>query len=432
MNVKAIFITLIFVKLAVITAVSSPLPYQAKDKHLGVSSCASSVCHGAVRPNESYDIGLNEYIIWAHHDLHARAYQTLLTDDSKAIAKKLGLTDAHSAEICLDCHSDHVPEEKRGKNFQLSDGVGCEACHGGAEKWIEGHASKDVSYQKNVDHGMYPTVDMDKRNTLCLSCHYGNNDKFATHRIMGAGHPRLSFELDTFLALQPPHYELDDDYKKRKTVHDRTKQWALGQIAAARSQLEMLQGPFIQKRQLFPELALFDCYACHNNSTHQLNWRRRTNTIRSEPGSVPVNDGHLRMVVVIAKQVDEHAAKQILVLCQSLQQAVSATPRKVANVSRQLGHMINRIGDALGAAVYSESDKMQILVNLIDMGIKGDYRDYIGAEQATMAIELISIDIKKADKYRSHLDKLYGLLKKDEGYRPTQFAKALSLLKADL
>jgi hypothetical protein len=66
------------------------------------------------------------------------------------------------------------------------------------------------------------------------------------------------------------------------------------------------------------------------------------------------------------------------------------------------------------------------------MGIKGEYRDYIGAEQVIMAIELITIDIGKAEKYRSHLDELYRVLEKDEDYRPSEFSKALTRLKAEL
>ena len=55
----------------------------------------------------------------------------------------------------------------------------------------------------------------------CLSCHFGDETKFVTHRLMGAGHPRLSFELDTFTAIEPAHFDVDDDYRARKHVAER-------------------------------------------------------------------------------------------------------------------------------------------------------------------------------------------------------------------
>ena len=64
---------------------------------------------------------------------------------------------------------------------------------------------------------MYPTDQPVARAQLCLSCHFGTEqNKFVTHRIMGAGHPRMSFELDTFTAIQPAHYIADKDYAERK------------------------------------------------------------------------------------------------------------------------------------------------------------------------------------------------------------------------
>ena len=56
----------------------------------------------------------------------------------------------------------------------------------------------DATHADNVAHGLYPTNDPVAQARLCLSCHFGNKDKFVTHRMMGAGHPRISFELDTF------------------------------------------------------------------------------------------------------------------------------------------------------------------------------------------------------------------------------------------
>ena len=87
-------------------------------------------CHGSVRARDATNVAQNEYVIWTRRDRHRAAYNTLLTDDSKR-CKNLGLKSAHEADMCLDCHADNVAVEKRGERFQIDDGVGCEACHGG-------------------------------------------------------------------------------------------------------------------------------------------------------------------------------------------------------------------------------------------------------------------------------------------------------------
>src|SRR5690606_27638381 len=109
----------------------------------------------------------------------------------------------------LGCHATFVPAEKRGKRFALSDGVGCESCHGPASRWLGQHVTGEASRAENIAVGMYPTEEPAARAELCLTCHLGTADRFASHRLMGAGHPRLSFELDTFTRIQPAHFRID-------------------------------------------------------------------------------------------------------------------------------------------------------------------------------------------------------------------------------
>src|SRR5689334_14078549 len=86
------------------------LPYEMPNKHMGVSTCSSSVCHGSVKSKDAYNVQLNEYITWAHQDTHSKAYTVLLNERSRSMAAKLGIQDASKAKICLDCHADNVPE----------------------------------------------------------------------------------------------------------------------------------------------------------------------------------------------------------------------------------------------------------------------------------------------------------------------------------
>ena len=234
------------------------LPQYQSDIRLGVASCAGSTCHGAVAPWKGSNVLQNEYATWQRSDKHAKAYEVLLNDKSKRIAKNLGLKNAHTAAVCLDCHADNVPVKLRAKQFQISDGVGCEACHGSAMRWLGIHVSGAATRKAEVAAGMFPTEDPINRARLCLSCHFGDGKKFVTHRIMGAGHPRLSFELDTFTAIQPAHYKIDKDYYQRKQVANGVKTWAIGQAMAIDQLLEAMLDPKRGREGIFPELVFFD------------------------------------------------------------------------------------------------------------------------------------------------------------------------------
>ena len=118
-----------------------PSAWADGDRHMGVASCAGSSCHGATAAFAGSAVSQDEYFTWQRRDRHARAFTTLQSDRSKGIASKLGLADATTAGECLVCHSDAVPAAARASGHRLSDGVGCEACHSGSERWLASHAS---------------------------------------------------------------------------------------------------------------------------------------------------------------------------------------------------------------------------------------------------------------------------------------------------
>ncbi len=419
-------------KAAPTTGASVKLPYQLPTRHLGVATCSSSVCHGNVKSTSNYDVQLNEYVTWAHNDTHAKAYTVLLNERSRAMAAKLGLPAANTAKVCLDCHADYVPEGMRGREFNLADGVGCETCHGGAERWLESHTSKQTTYDDNLKRGMFATADIGPRAALCVSCHVGNADKFATHRIMGAGHPRLSFELDTFLALMPPHHQIDKDYATRKPVYNRTAAWAYGQVESARAQVQLVQQHFARDGATFPELALFSCHSCHESSMHRLDWARGLTTIGNPPGSVPLNDGHLRMALIVARQTDAATARELLSLDQALQEASGESRERVREISGRIESTLRQLQGTLAQRKWSAAEQGNLLVGLLDLGARREYRDYISAEQAVMAIELIMIDLGSADRHRQRLDALYRLVDNDETYRSDQFVAGIEQLRGAL
>jgi hypothetical protein len=407
-------------------------PAQGVNKHMGVTSCSSSVCHGAITPSNTYDVLLNEYVTWSHEDAHSKAFTSLRSLKSRQIAAKLGMGDPSQAKECLDCHTDNVPPQQRGEKFSLADGVGCEACHGGSEYWLASHTSKRATYRENIAKGMYPTADLRQRAELCLACHYGSIDRFATHRMMAAGHPRLSFEMDTFLALQPPHYRIDEDYKRRKPTFSSTQIWSYGQLAAALREMDTLQGSRVNNGAAFPELALFNCYGCHMSSMRRTDWSHRLLEGGAEPGSVPISDGHLVMAWIISRALDPRIAPSLLHMSRSLLGSSASERAQIVTHSREVAGTLRRLCDEAATRVWKPADERQLLTTLIAVGTSGEFRDYVGAEQAVMGIDGLLIELGLAEHFRKRVDELYKLTQNDEAYAPEQFVASLQQLQAEL
>ena len=91
---------------------------------VGAPKC--KMCHGA-------KIG-DQWTSWTE-STHAKAFETLASEQSKKIAAEKGLGDPQKEAECLKCHAtaaflgSEVVIDEAGK-YDHSEGVGCEACHG--------------------------------------------------------------------------------------------------------------------------------------------------------------------------------------------------------------------------------------------------------------------------------------------------------------
>ena len=416
---------------------AQPLPYQSKATSLGVVTCASDLCHGSVSPWKDSHVLQNEYVTWSRVDKHAaRAYPVLLGERSRRIAANLGLKEPpERAKLCLDCHGYAPPAAQRGERFKVTDGVQCEACHGPAADWIARHTAPDATHADNVAHGLYPLNEPVAQARLCLSCHFGNRDKFVTHRMMGAGHPRMSFELDTFVETQPAHFVIDADWRARKGEWDGVRVWAIGQALAAAELLDVLLDPVRSRDGLFPELVVFDCYACHH-SMKDLRWTPRTGV---SPGHIRLNDASLLMVGAIVRQaLPARQARAYAERVATLKRAVAGDGGDALQAARELRATLDEVVRSLASRRFRDADVRAILAALIDDGLDDRYRDYAGAEQATMAIAGVMDYLAKHGQLaglrgaNAALDRVYDTVKDDQRYQPERYRAALGDLSKAL
>jgi len=426
-------------------AQTPPAPGGGDGIHLGVASCAGDNCHGAVKRGEFSSVEQNEYLIWSLKDKHSRAFKVLSTEPALRIARNLGLPGgkraAETAQICLDCHADNVPESRRGPRFQLADGVGCEACHGGAVGWLGIHIS-GAPHRANLAAGLYPTEQPLARAERCLSCHVGEGNKFATHRIMGAGHPPIGFELDTYTAIQPAHYHVTAAYIARKGRPNDMQIWAVGQAVDLKKRMDLLIDPNNAPKGATPELALFDCQACHH-AMSQLQWRARAATGLG-PGQLRLYDANLVMLRVIAARVAPDAAEALATHMLALHQASAApVPDYWAGVQREAA-AVRKAAETLIPALekheFDQGDARALAQALIAVGVGGADLDYSAAQQQYMALQsvvaamnLLSFaDVAQINALNDALGGIGKTLADDQAYRPEIFVAALRQFEAKL
>jgi hypothetical protein len=422
------------------------LPQQTAPIHEGVKSCAGSPCHG--NPAGVGKVVLqNEYPTWQAHDRHAKAYEVLLDERSKRIARNLGLpTAAHEAPLCLNCHADFVPPERRGKQFVLEDGVGCEACHGGsggsggAEGWLTAHTSGSNDRKRWIELGLYPSDEPVARAELCLSCHFGTSDKFVTHRLMGAGHPRMSFELDTFGQVQPAHYRVDDDYAQRgKQAPEPARTWAVGQGVLVRETLAALQDSR-GRHGFWPEFVLFDCHACHHPMSEQRWAPRRSTGLQGQPGVIRFNDSSLLMLQRALSPVDPAAAERLKGATKRLHAALSLGASDPAQAAAAAQRIVENALPALVAWQPSVEGTKSIAAGLVADGLSGQFLDYAAAEQAAMALQSLtatlhglgSLDDATLEVADRDLQALLAATQNDERYRSASITPLLRRLESRL
>lgn len=404
--------------------------------HLGVASCAGSTCHGTTRPFPGVGISQGEYLLWQRQDAHARAYASLRNDRSSRIAKNLGLPRAWEAGECLACHADAPPTKLRGVGHKLSDGVGCEACHGGAARWLAPHSAGYQNNELRKRAGLYPLWEPQARATLCLSCHQGDAGRPMTHRLMAAGHPPPRFELDTYMTVMPPHHVADADYAARKGAADAAGQWIEGQLASAALHLDQLLAAPAPGR--FPELADFDCNACHH-SLLVPRWQAGLATPLG-PGAVRLADTPMRMLASWLAVVDPELATRWRQALADLHAASQASAAEQQSRARELAELLAqsvrpRLLDAALRKSRLRQGLQQLLIEHRD-GAAG--ADFSSAEQLAMASAVLFTALQENHQVRATpewsrtLDALYASVRDRDRFEADALRRAAGAAEAAL
>jgi len=407
-------------------AMLAALADDAKVRHEGVATCASSLCHGSTQPLKAFDSALqNEYTTWSQFDPHSNAYKVLLNKRSQEIARRLGIGPAHEAPACLACHSDAVPAAQRGVKFQLDDGVGCESCHGGAEKWLATHyQSPRIPRSEHLANGLVALEKPDVLAGTCLGCHVGDQNRYANHRMMAAGHPRLVFELDTYLELWRTSGGREHYRKKAPTDHSST--WVKGLLDSSRHQLKLIEQHGTGRMGPIPDFGVFACHSCHRDL--RLTAFGGSSALGNEPGDLRWQDAHLlvlrRVTAALQLSARTDLDRAIVALqkathgdAASLRAALSQTRAALASAEKQLAE-VNWSAAQLNAVAQA----------LVEASRRGEFPDPAAAEQASMGMVVMLAGLKLDQGKRAEINRLFDDLRDDNVFDQRRFAKWMSML----
>ncbi len=415
------------------------LAADAPGTHEGVASCGGSTCHGRLAPTGK-NVRQNELITWqdttSAAGSHSQAWQVLNRSRAQNITQRLGLGPAQNAKECLGCHAD--PASARGSKYQISDGVGCEACHGAAGGWLTSHYAVNASHADNVKNGMAALEDPRTRASLCLDCHFGSakSGQFVTHKMMAAGHPRVSFELDLFSALQR-HYDFDADYVKRKGLSSGIKFWAVGQAMAVERQLSLYADGAHANEGAFPQFYFFDCQSCHRRISDEPNaaLTAEANPGRPlPPGAPPFNDENIIMLSAIAKVAAPGEGASFDAAAKNFHTAM-AQSRDPAAAASQLAGAARSLANALATHAFNRAETFAALDAVLS-GAASRYTDYEGGAQAVMAADTLlnslvaqgHVSRASAEGLRPQINQLYAEVHDTNAWHPAEFRDAVRAL----
>lgn len=409
-----------------VCAVSSVAADDGRPRHEGVATCASSLCHGSNRPLKAYERALqNEYTTWSQFDPHSNAYKVLRDKQSQEIARRMGIGPAHEAPACLACHTDAVPVTQRGVKFQLDDGVGCESCHGGAERWLATHyQSPKIPRNQNLINGLAalerPAVLAD----TCLGCHVGDKNRYANHRMMAAGHPRLVFELDTYLELWRTSGGREHFRRQGPVNHSST--WVKGLVDSARRQLVLIEQHGAGRSGPLPDFGVFACHSCHRDL--RLTAFGGSSALAGGPGDLRWQDAHLLVLRRVATALSLDARRDLDRAVVALQQAAHGDAVSLRTALIQTRSALSSVEQQVAEVSWSAAQLNAVAQSLVDASRRGEFPDPAAAEQAGMGMVVVLATLKIDQAKRAQIDSLFDDLRDDNAFDQRRFATWMSVL----
>ncbi|MBW2279725.1 MAG: hypothetical protein JRG82_03195 [Deltaproteobacteria bacterium] len=178
--------------------VCAPPALAGGDKeHSYVGNKKCGTCH------KKDDIG-NQIAAWKDSG-HAKAWETLATDQAKEWAAERALGDPQQEADCVKCHetAHGVPDERVSRKFDRQGGVQCEACHGAGKDYRKKKIM--VDRDEAVSRGLVL-----QNEEVCLTCHNDESPAWKADRYTRADGTKAGFDYEQ--AVKKIAHPVPEDY----------------------------------------------------------------------------------------------------------------------------------------------------------------------------------------------------------------------------
>jgi hypothetical protein len=401
-------------------------------KYVGPGSCSAVACHGGIQPHSTTKVLQNEYSTWVTQDKHARAYTALTGSLGRQMAAILKIGPAEKSPKCLVCHALSIDKAHRARDFDIAEGVSCESCHGPASRWLGPHIQPDAKHADMVRLGLIDNKSLPVRAAQCLTCHLGAKGMEVDHEMIAAGHPDLTFELDSFTAVEPPHW-----VEKNADPLFGMRAWGVGQAVQMRE--GMLRVARRAQAGPWPEFSEMDCITCHHALTGPQSWRQQQGYDDHRPGDPPYNLARFVVFRHFAREIDPETARELEAESAKVADLVTSLSPERTQVEVAANHaatLADKLVGEVDAAPYDRARTQRLLKSIAADGDAISRQGERSAEQATMTVDSLYIAIAKAGapnpETRAAIDRLFTQVKNPSGYNAPQFAAGMKSVAATL
>jgi hypothetical protein len=272
---------------------------------------------------------------------------------------------------------------------------------------------------------------------VCLDCHFGSagEGQFVTHRIMAAGHPRISFELDLFSTLTS-HWQVDRDYRQRKGAVESVRMWAVGQAMALDRSLSLYSLASRGTEGVFPEFYFFDCHSCHRQISDDPNYRPTAVANPGRPipsGMPPYNDENMIMLSAAARVVAPQIGARFDRDSRAFHLALDRDRASAVAAAGALRASARALADAFSTMPLGRDQTFAIINSIASDAISPRFTDYAGSVQAVMATDTLlsalvnegQVPAQSASAIRGDINAAYRAVRDPNSYSPGDFRASL-------
>jgi len=367
-----------------------------------------------------------------------------------------------TVKACLRCHATW-PVETDAESptlppVNLELGVSCQACHGPGQKWNSPHyavAWRVVTPEAKASLGFIDVRSAVTKARLCASCHIGNlaEQKFVKHEWYAGGHPPLpGFELAAFEAQMPRHWKslaekpqfallvgalpredavvardlrtlrsagIPDDAIKSNYLEanfpqaiadgrdpakdlSRVRDSIMGGAIIMESYVRLIAvyaAAVESKKAPWPELALYDCTACHHELRNTLASASRPHR-NHPPGRPPLAGWTTSLAQFAAGSRWATIQQQWRQLDQATTARPFGNPSEMKSAADTLAASLDEVARGLSSGAFNQTVARQAIEVLADPA-RYETADFSTARQAAWALRELAIDL--GDPGASHL-----------------------------